>query len=160
MAQAPCQCGVNKDFFETMRRLRSRDEKVEYFRKNKDNILPRKKCCWPVPTIPGSSNIDPRAVLWRQLKAHHGDTQCERCPYCIFFPALTFLLKVATHIGLIQPRHFPASLPEGSRKDSEKELEIAQAFIPPEVVEQLPRGSLVLQDAVMSDHFALSGEFN
>ena len=157
-AHLPCMCGVNKAFFKTMERLESRHEKIDYFRKNRKNVVKRSECCFQLPTVSrNSSEIDPRAVLWRQQ--HPDDIACKRCPFCVTFPALTVLHKVSTHVSLILPTHAPESLPEGhGRAQAEKELEIAKAFIPPEVVEQLPGKSLIRQDDIMNDHFVLSGK--
>ncbi|KAL7580078.1 hypothetical protein ACA910_005063 [Epithemia clementina (nom. ined.)] len=158
-AHTACTCGANSDVFKQIARLRSRDEKIDYFRKHKNNIIKRSDCCFPIPTIKaGGTAIDPRAILWRQM--HPNDTRCERCPFCIIFPAMQYLFKVATHIGLIQPQYCPETLPEASRAQlqAKKDLELIEVFVPPALVGQLPGGSLIRQDDIMNDHFALSGK--
>ena len=158
-AHTPCCCGVNKEFFSNMALLRSRDEKINYFRNHKNELKNRAKCCFKTPTVAlGSAEIDPRAVLWKQK--HPNDEACQKCPFCIIFPTMHILFKLSTHVGLIQPQHPPESLPEGSqsRRQAQKEYEIAKAFIPPDVLQQLQMPSLIRQKGIMMDHFVLSGK--
>ena len=71
-ANVPCDCGVNQQFFSGYKRLRTQKEKLEYQRRHKKDIIPRKKCCFRYPfnpnrDEPGEPEIDPEAILWRLM---------------------------------------------------------------------------------------------
>jgi SNF2 family DNA or RNA helicase len=95
-AGSPCDCRVNQNFFKVYTRLPSAAERLEYYRRHKDQVVKMKDCCYDRPYNPRRHEpnqplIDPDAVLWRFHDSHHGDEGCERCPYCMLFPALTML---------------------------------------------------------------------
>lgn len=93
-AQAPCDCDVNKVFFQRYQRLKSPVERLDFYRRNKDQIVMRKKCCHKIPTIRGPDGkvkIDPDAALWRMLDAHKNEQGCDHCPLCCCLPAITKL---------------------------------------------------------------------
>ena len=63
-------------------------------------------------------------------------------------------------MGLIQPARAPEHFPAGTkeRSDAELYLERAKVFIPKDQWSSLPSGSLVRNNNIMNDHFALSGK--
>eukprot|EP00522_Entomoneis_paludosa_P011126 CAMPEP_0172442048 /NCGR_PEP_ID=MMETSP1065-20121228/2519_1 /TAXON_ID=265537 /ORGANISM="Amphiprora paludosa, Strain CCMP125" /LENGTH=1289 /DNA_ID=CAMNT_0013191709 /DNA_START=35 /DNA_END=3904 /DNA_ORIENTATION=+ len=155
----PCDCGVNNDFFEKIRMLSSKEEKLKYYRVHKQEICPRSKCCYSIPVMPGGgSRIDARAVLW--LQQHPDQGECQNCPWCIGFPLMHVLHKICTHVSLLQPEHHPNEFPLDHKKrvDAERALKVAKQFIPEHIVSKLPGASLIRQDSIMNDHAALSGK--
>jgi SNF2 family DNA or RNA helicase len=91
-AHNPCDCSINAGFFQRYQRLASAAERINYYRKNKDEIVKQKDCCYRIPLNPhrdevGQPHIDPDAAIWRMLDKHEDDEGCERCPLCCFFPA-------------------------------------------------------------------------
>ncbi len=90
-SSAPCDCGVNQNFFRVFSRLSTKAEQIEYYRTNKDKIKKQSRCCKKIPLNPrrfeeGEPKIDPDAVIWRTHSAHCAeDTStegCDRCPQC------------------------------------------------------------------------------
>ena len=162
----PCDCGVNRPFFKYLNKITRREEKLQFLRANKKKIERRAECCYHKPIIsPEDRRINPNAVIWRNF--HPGDKTCSelgktfpQCPYCLLFPVMSRLMKVASHVALIQPATRPEdpSLTETQRKIVERDLEFAKKFIPPECLAQLPGGSYVRQNNIMNDHFSLSGK--
>ena len=91
---APCDCSVNAPIFKKYHKLKSNAERVEFYRRHKQSIMTRKKCCYQIPINPrcydeGQPRIDPDAVLWRMY--HEDEEACERCPLCCMFPAFAKL---------------------------------------------------------------------
>jgi SNF2 family DNA or RNA helicase len=157
----PCDCGVNRPFFMFLRKMTRKKEKLEFLRSNKKRIIKRADCCYKMPVISVmDGRIDPDAVIWRAM--HENDTPCPgpqpTCPYCILFAVLSRLMKVASHVALIQPVDDPDNLPPEQREKAEKELAFAQAFIPPDCLADLPGQSYIRQNSIMNDHFSLSGK--
>ncbi|CAJ1940194.1 unnamed protein product [Cylindrotheca closterium] len=166
MATSPCDCGVNKAIFKRYFKLQSPKERVRFIRENQKNIMKRSECCYKVPINPrrneeGQPLIDPDAVIWRMLDGHDetDDNGCIRCPYCVLFVVLDKLNKLCSHVGSLQADRSKATARRGSEDyvRFNKELEFAKVAFPPDVVEQLP-GGLIRQDAVMNQHFELSGK--
>jgi len=153
----PCDCGVNAEFFHEIGRLSSKKERVSFYRAHKNRIVRRSQCCFKIPLINRqSSQIDPRAVLWRYQ--HRDGMECPRCPWCIGFPVLNLLHKVSTHVALIQPSDSPVLSDDKKKCDAKKAMEIANVYIPDKVVNHLPGGSIVRNDSMLNDHFSLSGK--
>lgn len=109
-ANSPCECGVNQKIFLGYRRMRTYAEKLAFQRNNRDNIVPRKKCCHIQPLNPARFDadqeiFDPRAPLWRwqhqnlvEGDAMEEEEDCKKCPYCIGFAALDKLYKLSSHV--------------------------------------------------------------
>jgi hypothetical protein len=153
-ASSPCDCGINQKFFHDLQQLSSREERIEYSRRHKDEVMTKARCCYKVPeTYRGSGEIHPDAILWR--RQHENCQQCGFCPFCISFSAMSLLIKLCSHIGLIQPNDN-----SDDRKEFQTKLELAKAFIPKEVIgvnkDELP--SYILTDSIMDKHFSLSGK--
>jgi SNF2 family DNA or RNA helicase len=89
---APCDCCVNAQYFRRYQKLKSPAERLEYYRKHKNDIVKRRACCYIVPLNPnrdeeGQPLIDPDAALWRMQDAHQTGEACEKCPLCCMLPA-------------------------------------------------------------------------
>ena len=157
---APCDCGVNQKYFLEYQHLTSREEKIEYQRRNVKHLVNRARCCGKRPVLSRDSDeLHPLAVLWRQHKDHTGGEECEKCPYCILFSALHVCYKVSSHAALLQMETTPDQYGEGSNQRSKAldELERAEVFLPPEFRDQLP-GGLYRKASIMDDHFKMSGK--
>jgi len=142
--------------------LRSREEQIEYTRRNKDKLVVRGKCCHQTPRLQdGSGAIDPRARLW--LEAHEeNDELCANDPhgpYCINFAALHIVYKLSSHAALLQLKAAPEQFSKDSkqRKNMEKLLKRVKVLFPEHLLSQLP-GGYIRKPSVMNDHFALSGK--
>lgn len=95
-AHSPCDCSINANFFQNYQRLGSKAERLDYYRKHKDDVVKRSKCCYDIPFNPrkgepGQLDIDPDAVIWRTMDNHDGAEGCSNCPWCCLFPALSKL---------------------------------------------------------------------
>lgn len=158
-ANGPCECGVNQKFFLEYQHLTTKEQRIEYQRRNKDKIVKRRECCHATPVLPGVG-IDPRAVLWKQHKDHEGLQECERCPYCMLFSALHIVYKLSSHVALLQLPADPSTYKEGSKDHTKalNNLERAKVFLPLDILAKLPGGSYIRQDSIMDDHFSLSGK--
>jgi SNF2 family DNA or RNA helicase len=159
-ANGPCECGVNQKFFLEYQHLPTKEQRIEYQRRNKDKIVTRRECCHSTPVLPGVG-IDPRAVLWRQYKDHETLEECQRCPYCICFATLHILYKLSSHVGLLQLPAPPSSYKVGSPAHTKalNNLERAKVFLPLDILPQLPGGSYIREGSIMDDYFSLSGKF-
>jgi SNF2 family DNA or RNA helicase len=162
-AHAPCDCGVNRSIFMGYKRLRDNKERVAYLRRHRDDVTKRKDCCYKTPLNPfrdeeGQPFIHPMAPLW--MSQHEDDEECKQCPFCIMFPALNKLYKLASHSCLIQAEHDPNGLDVGTHawNAAIKDVEFAKVAIPPDILSQLPGGSYIMQDGIMNDHAKLSGK--
>lgn len=155
-ANLPCDCGVNKRFFVEYNGLASREEKIAYQRQHRDDIIPRKHCCFISP----NTNDLPKAVIWRQN--HEDQDPCEKCPYCIILPALTILNKLSSHVSLLQVEVPPNQIDEQRepkrRKAAEELMEQANIFLPDDILKKLPGGSRVQKNGMMNEHCELSGK--
>lgn len=157
----PCDCGVNKPFFKYLKKMRTREDKLEFLRENKNKIKRRAKHCYQVPIISlENRNIDPGALIWRYQHPDGVPCQDRRpvCPYCILFAAMSRLMKVCNHVALLQPGEDPENLTGAPRKEAERDLAYAKAFIPEDCLEDLPGQSYIRQNSIMNDHFGLSGK--
>lgn len=157
----PCDCGVNRPFFKFLKKMRTREDKLEFMRKNRKEVWKRSGCCYRTPIISlDDRRIDPGAVIWKNH--HEKDVPCPgpfpSCPHCILFAAMSRLLKVCNHVALLQPAAHPDSLKGAQRKDAERDLKYAEAFIPEDCLEDLPGKSYIRQNSMMNDHFGLSGK--
>lgn len=96
-ASSPCDCDVNRAFFQHLNRLAHQSARVAYVREQQVNLVKRRDCCYEVPMNPryvdGGSEprIHPDAVIWRSMKGHAGDKTCDQCPFCCGFPVLAKL---------------------------------------------------------------------
>jgi SNF2 family DNA or RNA helicase len=161
-SNGPCECGVNRKFFFEYQQLKTDDERLEYQRRHKKDIVTRSKCCFKIPRSNDSEDgINPGAVLWRQM--HPDGVACPgpkpMCPYCITFAAMDILYKLSSHVALLQVEAPLDYYGIGSveRKKAEHKLERAKHFLPPDVVQSLP-GGYIRHDGMMNDHFSLSGK--
>lgn len=122
----------------------------------------RKSCCYKYPFLPGTENIDPRAILWlgQHDKTQIGDDDfCKQCPSCILLPALSKLYKVCSHASMLQLDRHPDHIEgEAERKRAENELAFAKLVLSPEVLKILPGNSYIRESSILSDHGALSGK--
>jgi SNF2 family DNA or RNA helicase len=163
---APCDCGVNQNFFREYLRLSTKAEQLEFYRNNKERIVKQSKCCKNIPHNPrryeeGEPAIDPDAAVWRTLDAHCANEVsaiqgCERCPYCCTFPCLKKLMKLSSHLGLLQANKPPEGA-SPARVKYLKEREFAKVALAT-VVTKLPGGDYDRSDGIMDDHYALSGK--
>ena len=154
----PCDCGVNDKFVMEYKALRTKEERVNYLRRHKDDIVARGSCCYRVPRDSNGA-IDAHAVLWRQ-QHDDGTTGCANCPTCIGLPCLSILYKLSSHVALLQAEKPPSACKKGS-KDYLKAVsdeERAKEFLPKGILSQLPGGSYNREDGLLDDHFALSGK--
>lgn len=155
-ANMPCECGVNKRFFAEYQRLTSREEKIAYQRQHRDDIIPRKHCCFTVPT----PEHLPRAVIWRQN--HEKNEPCEKCPYCISLPVLTVLNKLSSHVSLLQvevpPNQIDQHIDFKKWKSAKQLMEQAELFLPDHLLGELPGTSRVQKNGLMNAHCKLSGK--
>jgi DNA excision repair protein ERCC-6-like 2 len=166
---APCGCGINRHFFKKFRLLSSRTEQLEYYRTNKKEITSQSKCCRAIPwnprkDEPGEPEIDPDAVIWRTLDAHYtGDGAsnlgCKQCPWCCTFPCLRKLIKLSSHLALLQAQKSGDSEVRGSPAHVKytKDREFAKVALVG-VVNRLPGRDFDRSDSIMDDHFSLSGK--
>ncbi|KAL3916299.1 MAG: hypothetical protein SGILL_005239, partial [Bacillariaceae sp.] len=166
-SQAPCDCGINQNFFQKFKRLSNKAERLEFYRSNKDEIVKQSKHCKRIPINPqfgeeGEPRIDPDAVIWRTMNIHSVDEEaslngCEQCPHCCAFPCMAKLMKLSSHLGLLQADKSRASHSMEARMKYVKDQEFAKVALAG-VVKKLPGGSYDRHDGIMNDHFALSGK--
>lgn len=45
-ANSPCECGVNRQYFISYRKLKTKKEQIAYQRRHKDQLTPKKHCCF------------------------------------------------------------------------------------------------------------------
>lgn len=156
----PCDCGINKDFFSKYKQMEAqgRAAQIDYYRRNKHEITPRKKCCYQAPWHHGEApDIHPSAVLWRNQ--HKSCELCENCPHCILLPALHKLYKLSSHPILLQIEKYPEDCDDPKEQEKVKaKLEFAKVALTPSILEMLPGRSLCRKDSVMSNHQFLSGK--
>jgi SNF2 family DNA or RNA helicase len=164
---APCDCGVNRRFFQKFYHLNTQAERVDFYRNHKKEIVKQSKCHHRLPWNPrrgvaGEPEIDPDAAIWRSMKSHNKDkdyTPCENCPWCCSFPCIRKLTKLSSHVGLIQAEKIPENEQSGSPAfikytDDREFARVALAG----VVDRLPGGNLDRSNSITDDHFKLSGK--
>lgn len=167
---APCDCGVNRHFFQKFYRLRTKKEQVEYWRNNKNQIIKQSECCKRIPLNPmnprgdveGEPKFDPDAAIWRAMKGHNRNDEhesCEKCPFCCTFPCMKKLIKLSSHVGLIQAEKIPENEQPGSPAfvKYHAEREFARVALGG-VVDRLPGGNLDRSNSITDDHYKLSGK--
>ena len=142
-------------FFAEYLQLRTKEEQIEYQRRNRDNLHKRGGCCYRYPRVNGG--VDPTAVLWRQQ--HPNGEVCEQCPSCIAFAAMSILYKLCTHVALLQVKGSPSLFEKGSAQHTEavKNHDRAVRFLPKHLLTKIP-GGYFLSHGIMNDHFKLSGK--
>ncbi|GKY93153.1 hypothetical protein MPSEU_000283300 [Mayamaea pseudoterrestris] len=155
---ALCDCGVNADWCERFLKLKTREEQIEFQRRNKSALKTKAECCYRAPFENGMGDegdaIHPNAVIW--LHQHPKEHLCLRCPYCCILPAMTILSKVCSHASLIQVDRHNAS--GKSKEDFEYAKDMARVFLPKEVVNDLPGKGIYRESASSTDEFTLSGK--
>jgi DNA excision repair protein ERCC-6-like 2 len=137
-ANGPCDCSANDKVFREYKLMKTKAQRVDFMRRNKDRITRRCECHYRCPWDKSSPDgIAANAVLWRQV-GDHGQPPCccKSCPWCIGLPALSILYRLVSHVSLLQVDENPAILPRGSQDHiaATKELEKAKAFLPPKLV--------------------------
>lgn len=179
----PCDCGINRNFFRKLFKLKCKAERLEYLRTNKGQVKNQATCCRKIPVNPrfdedgspsesrvdvnGEPYIDPDAVIWRTLDAHCTDETvanggCERCPWCCTLPCLTKLNKLSSHLGLIQATKTNEAKGSPAYIRYIKEREFAKVSLAG-VASRLPGadapgGGYDRCDGIMNNHFSLSGK--
>ena len=170
-SNAPCDCGINKQYFRGYKKLKTHREQLQYQRRHKDELVSKKKCCYKYPwnprrDEPGEPQIDPDAILWihqhdkiienpDEIKEDIIDGKyivCKNCPSCTTLPAIHKLCKVAAHPCLLQVDHCETGIA------ARRKLEFAKVALPPDVLRELPGGSFWKHDSIMDDHMRLSGK--
>ena len=126
-----------------------RGQQLNYYRRHKNEIVQRKKCCYQIPVG--------KTALW---PAQHPDGEpCDRCPFCILLPALNKLYKICSHASLLQVDAHPDTIEgETAKEKAEKELAFAKIAIPKDILMQLPGQSYIRETSILDDHGALSGK--
>ncbi|KAL3912179.1 MAG: hypothetical protein SGILL_006986, partial [Bacillariaceae sp.] len=132
-AQAPCDCGINQNFFRKFNRLSNKAERLEFYRSNKDQITKQSKCCKRIPINPefgedGEPKIDPDA-----------------------------LMKLGNHLGLLQADKSSVTQGMQAKIKYKKDREFAKVALAG-VVKKLPGGDYDRHESMLNDHFALSGK--
>lgn len=168
---APCDCGINKQYFRGYKKLKTHREQLQYQRRHKDELWSKKHCHYKYPwnprrDEPGEPQIDPDAILWiyqhdkiivnpDEIKEDIIDDKyivCKNCPSCTTLAAMQQLWKVAAHPCLLQVDHCETGI------KAKKKLEFARVALPPDVLRELPGGSFWKCDSIMDDHMRLSGK--
>jgi SNF2 family DNA or RNA helicase len=164
-AHAPCDCGVNQWFFIVYNKLKTKKERLEYARRNKEHLVGKKECCHQYPlTDFDPPTIHPDAILWKSIDRHSSDSThselCKQCPWCVLLPALNKLYKVCSHASLLQADQDPGQLAEGSAewKKVTKTVDFAKIVLTPDILQDLPGQSYVRKDGIMNEHIELSGK--
>ena len=137
--------------------MRSKEDRIEYQRKNRDKITTRGQCCYKFPKAADGDGVDPHAVLWRQQ--HLDDQTCSKCPSCTIFGAMSILYKLCSHVALLQVKTPPERLVPCSSQHTEalRQLERARCFIPTHLLQEVP-GGYYFENSIMDNHSALSGK--
>ena len=158
MANAPCDCGINQKFFSEYKRMRNKKEQSDYHRKNRRNIVKRKLCCYSTPLIPGTSIINPEAVIWRSM--HPNDTPCKKCPTCILLPCFQKLYDLCSHPSMLQVDPLNRSVDNTfvNSTKSEKLLDFAKVALRKNILPHLPGKSYFRNGGIMDNHLELSGK--
>ena len=170
-ANAPCDCGVNRQYFRGYKKMKTHREQLDYQRRHKKDLVLKKQCCYVYPWNPrrgepGEPDVDPEAVLWRQMHDKPiGNPDeiredildntficCSSCPTCTTLAAMHKLYKVASHPNLLQVDSTEAE------KTQKKKLEFAKVALPPDILREMPGGSYYKSDGIMDDHMKLSGK--
>lgn len=170
-ANAPCDCGVNKQYFRGYKKMKTHREQLDYQRRNKGILTLKKECCYrypwnPLRDEPGEPEIDPEAILWKQ--AHEKEigrpidiadrvidgkyVVCQNCPTCTTLVAMHKLYKISSHPNLLQVDRLESAAAQ------RKKLEFAKVAFTPEILKEMPGGSYYKSDGIMDDHMKLSGK--
>ena len=170
-ANAPCDCGINKQYFKAYKKMRTHKEQLNYQRRHKSELTSKKICCYKYPWNPrrgepGEPEIDSDAILW--IQAHEkpiGNPDdirediiddryivCPNCPTCTTLAAMNKLYKIASHPCLLQVDHCETGI------QAKRKLEFAKVALTPEVLRELPGGTYWKSDGIMDDHMKLSGK--
>lgn len=166
---APCDCGVNRHFFQKFYRLATKAEQVNYYRHHKNEIVKQSMCCKKIPlnprrNEPGEPKIDPDAAIWRTASSHNkgdetAENGCDKCPWCCCFPCLSKLSKLSSHVGLIQAEKIPENEQRGSPAYVKymAQREFAKVALAG-VVGRLPGGDFDRTNSIKDSHYYLSGK--
>jgi len=96
--------------------------------------------------------IDPRAVIWRQMPSHSEGSLCERCPNCLIFPCIAKLQKVANHPALLQVN----SRDPKAKRDAVKAF--AEVAFTPELLEPLGGTYTRAENVLMTSQTEVCGK--
>jgi SNF2 family DNA or RNA helicase len=164
-------CGINKQYFRGYKRMKTHKEQLNYQRRHKSDLTPKKKCCYKYPWNPrrgepGEPEIDPDAILW--IQQHEKPIEnpdeifedtiedkyivCKFCPSCTTLAAMNKLYKVASHPCLLQVDHCETGI------QARRKLEFAKIALTPDVLRELPGGTYWKSDGIMVDNLRLSGK--
>lgn len=170
-ANAPCDCGVNKQYFRGYKKMKTHREQLDYQRRNKGILTLKKECCYrypwnPLRDEPGEPQIEPDAILWKQ--SHEKEigcptdiaqnvidgkyVACQNCPTCTTLVAMHKLYKISSHPNLLQVDRLESAAAQ------KKKLEFAKVAFTPEILKEMPGGSYYKSDGIMDDHMKLSGK--
>ena len=170
-ANAPCDCGVNKQYFRGYKKMKTHREQLDYQRRNKGILTLKKECCYrfpwnPLRDEPGEPQIEPDAILWKQ--AHEKEigcptdiadrvidgkyVVCQNCPTCTTLVAMHKLYKISSHPNLLQVDRLESAAAQ------KKKLEFAKVAFTPDILKEMPGGSYYKSDGIMDDHMKLSGK--
>jgi len=157
------------------RKMKTKREQVEYQRRHKKELVPMKECCLRIPLNPtrdqdGEPEIAPDAVLWKyaheeeakdpapdghsdddepqyETRLHDGKYRmCKMCPFCLIFPATSRLHKLCSHPALLQVGS------DLNGREREKAEEFARVAFPPEILKDMPGGTIHRTQDILADH--------
>lgn len=162
-ACAPCDCGINKEFFKNYLKLQSQAERKKFCRENKDDVYQKKNCCYNVPLnplreLPGQPDVHPDAVIWRAQ--HPRDQECQMCPTCTFFPIINKFYLLSSHAALLQAvKGAGWNTPQSQTQEKfQKDEQFAKvALAPSHILDNIP-GGYYRHNRIMDNHFELSGK--
>jgi len=151
--------------------MKTHREQLDYQRRNKGILTLKKECCYrypwnPLRDEPGEPEIDPEAILWKQV--HEKEigrpidiadrvidgkyVVCDKCPTCTNLVAMHKLYKISSHPNLLQVDRLESAAAQ------KKKLEFAKVAFTPEILKEMPGGSYYKSDGIMDDHMKLSGK--
>lgn len=90
--------------------------------------------------------------MMSRLKPSSTSHSAQNCPTCITFAAMNKLYKISSHPALLQVD------PSESGPDAQKKLQFAKVALTPDVLRELPGGTVYKSDCIMDDHIKLSGK--
>jgi len=117
--------------------------------------MERKDCCYH-----SLAGVEGNHPMFK--KQHPNGTECQRCPSCLIFPAMSKLSKICCHPSLLQARFDPDHPPnDATPADIQKvkeDYDFAVEAIPLDLLKFMPGEGYVRQNAISDDHLALSGK--
>ncbi|CAB9509245.1 CHD3-type chromatin-remodeling factor [Seminavis robusta] len=151
-SSAPCDCGVNINYFERYLRLQTPEDKIAFQKENE--FIKRGKCHYREPQEEDKG----MSVMWR--KQHPDGTQCKRCPSCVLLPCLSKLYQLSSHLTLLQYEKPGNKAAVDSEHEEDLNREFAKISFPDDVLPELPGASYERCDQLLQgvQHFAMSGK--